>query len=122
MHGGAKTDGSNSRRRLNILVSGVLSIILIKTENISKAIADHSPQPRASGEASKLKDIPLWGMGLLICGNEGFARARFGRSSEKSRSGNAELAVNIGGEMPEEFRYCRHTAADDSDNDFGVAR
>ncbi len=36
-------------------------------------------------------------------------------------SGNADLAGNFGGEIPEELWYDGHTAAYDSDDDFGVA-
>ena len=75
-----------------MLVSIILPITFIAVEKGAEAIADHSRQPRARGEASKLNEIAFWGLMFSICRGKSFARAQIGQSPKKSWSGNAELA------------------------------
>lgn len=61
-------------------------------------------------------------MGFTIHGNKSFARARLVNFSEKVWFGDAKLTENLGRDVPEEFLYNRHTAANDSDYEFSVAK
>lgn len=62
-----------TRAALDMLVSVINPNIFFMVEESAEPIADHCRQPRATGEARKLKEALLWGIRFLFYGNESFA-------------------------------------------------